>query len=170
VKIWTIYDRPFDHPEGYIARLLEVHEEGVVATENITGALVDIRDIFQRAGLRCISRDGDEPWIVESWVQPNDLPVLSKRPFIESSNRPRAVVETHFIAEDFIAENSATAAEAIGVMTHDEALLLVSDTIFAKVAALDELGTHDELVTTYVSKLRAAIQILVDRTDDRRQG
>ena len=50
-------------------------------------------------------------------------------------------------------------------MTHDEAVLLVREAILAKIAALDELGTHDILVTGYASNLRAAIQVLADKKD-----
>ena len=70
LTIWTIYDRPIDHPDGFIARRFEVGRGNTVATpEILTGKLEDIRQAFWRAGLMKRSRrDGDEPNIVESWV------------------------------------------------------------------------------------------------------
>jgi hypothetical protein len=34
MRMWKIYDydRPLDHPEGYTARLLEIHEDDVVSS------------------------------------------------------------------------------------------------------------------------------------------
>ena len=68
--IWTIYDRPKDHPEGFIARRFEVGGGDTVATaDTLTGKLEDIRQALWKAGLMKLSRQqGDEPQIVESWV------------------------------------------------------------------------------------------------------
>ena len=70
LTIWTIYDRPKGHPEGYIARRFEVGGGDLVATgDTMTGELEEMRAGFWRAGLMKLSRqDGDEPQIVESWV------------------------------------------------------------------------------------------------------
>jgi len=70
LPMWTIYERPLDHPEGYIARRFE-SGKGVhgPTMDTIEGELEAIRDIFQRAGLFKLPRDdGDEPQIVETWV------------------------------------------------------------------------------------------------------
>jgi len=69
--IWTIYDRPKDHPEGFIARRFEVGGGGktVATADTINGKLDDIRMALERAGLVNIRRqEGDEPQIVESWI------------------------------------------------------------------------------------------------------
>jgi hypothetical protein len=70
--VWTIYDKPTDHPDGYIARM---HEAGggnpnPIATHNVlTGELEAIRDTFVLAGLTPIGRQPDDPpKIVESWL------------------------------------------------------------------------------------------------------
>jgi hypothetical protein len=71
LTIWTIYDKPSDHPEGYIARRFEVSEGGrtLATRDTLTGKLDDIRQALWKAGLMKLSRkDGDEPQIVESWV------------------------------------------------------------------------------------------------------
>jgi hypothetical protein len=68
--IWTIYDRPADHPQGFIARRFDIRAEGPKATDlTIAAELEDLRAGFWKAGLMKLSRqDGDEPQIVESWV------------------------------------------------------------------------------------------------------
>jgi len=70
LAIWTIYDKPSDHPEGVIARLHEVAMGRVEATEHtLKGDLRAIREIFLAAGLTQLSRQaGDEPQIVENWI------------------------------------------------------------------------------------------------------
>ena len=66
LSLWTIYDRPRDHPEGFIARRFEF--EGLT-DDTLTGELEDIRKVLWQAGLCKLSRnDGDEPQIVETWV------------------------------------------------------------------------------------------------------
>jgi hypothetical protein len=70
LTIWTIYDRPKDHPHGFIARRFEVGRGTSTATDHtLAGDLDDIREILAQAGLTNIRRqDGDEPQIVESWI------------------------------------------------------------------------------------------------------
>jgi hypothetical protein len=71
LAIWTIYDRPKDHPEGFIARRFEVGGGGApVATEHaLTGELKTLRDAFESAGLFKMAREAaDETQIVESWL------------------------------------------------------------------------------------------------------
>ena len=70
LPIWTIYDRPLDHPDGFIARMHEVAEGKSRATNRRhTGELEELRSIFWQAGLVKLSRDEqDEPRIVESWL------------------------------------------------------------------------------------------------------
>jgi hypothetical protein len=68
--IWTIYDRPKDHPHGFIARRFEVGRGTSTPTAHtLAGDLDDIREILAQAGLTNIRRQaGDEPQIVESWI------------------------------------------------------------------------------------------------------
>jgi hypothetical protein len=70
LSIWTIYDRPRDHPEGFIARRFEVADGEPTATKDtICGKLEDIQQAFWKAGLVKLSRnDDDEPQIVENWL------------------------------------------------------------------------------------------------------
>ena len=68
--MWTIYDKPTDYPDGYIARMHESGAGRCEPTENVvTGKLDAIRDVFVMAGLTPIGRDrNDQPHIVESWL------------------------------------------------------------------------------------------------------
>jgi hypothetical protein len=68
--VWTIYDRPRDYPDGFIARRFEVGKDRLTATsDTLTGGLEHLRAIFGKAGLIKLARqDGDERPIVESWV------------------------------------------------------------------------------------------------------
>jgi hypothetical protein len=70
LSLWTIYERPLDHPDGFIARRFESSKHGDGPTEDtVIGDLEHIREIFARAGLFKIQRsDADEPQIVETWV------------------------------------------------------------------------------------------------------
>ena len=66
LPMWTVYEKPLDHPYGFIARRFE----SLTPTEDtLRGDLEEIRTTFLKAGLFKIPRsDGDEPQIVETWV------------------------------------------------------------------------------------------------------
>jgi hypothetical protein len=66
LPMWTIFDRPKDHPDGFIARRFE----SIMPTgDTLTGELEAIREIFINAGLFRLPRSADdEPQIVETWL------------------------------------------------------------------------------------------------------
>ena len=69
--IWTVYNRPKDHPHGFIARRFEVNALGPPSpmADTVTGDLDEIRLIVYRAGLTRLPRQhDDEPQVVESWI------------------------------------------------------------------------------------------------------
>ena len=70
LSIWTVYDRPSDHPRGFMARRHEVVAGKERSTmDTIKADLSQLRVIFLTAGLTCLARDeGDEPQIVECWL------------------------------------------------------------------------------------------------------
>jgi hypothetical protein len=73
VSMWTIYRRPRDYPEGYIARAHEAGKGGSVPTDmTIRGdsdSLQMLRTVFAEAGLTCLTRSPqDDPNIVEVWL------------------------------------------------------------------------------------------------------
>lgn len=70
LNIWTVFDRPKDFPESYVARRFEVTAAGSVPTDDIfQGELSSLRENFRRCGLTCLTRqEQDEPQIVECWL------------------------------------------------------------------------------------------------------
>jgi hypothetical protein len=71
LSIWTIYDRPTDYPNGYIARRHEVLASGPLATDDTVKAddLYTLRKHLLQAGLTRINRSpDDDAKIVESWL------------------------------------------------------------------------------------------------------
>lgn len=70
---WTIYNRPSDHPEKFVARcfaMIRGTPEPQPTDNFITSpTLKAIRMVLRMAGLACIPRtEGDEPQIVETWL------------------------------------------------------------------------------------------------------
>ena len=65
---WIVYDRPRDHPVGFIARRFEISGSIMPTEDTLTGELEHLREAFERAGFVKIPRsESDEPQIVESW-------------------------------------------------------------------------------------------------------
>lgn len=66
--MWTVYERPSDYPEGYVARLFKLDQPQDRAMYAPT--LTEIREKIDAAhpGLFCMPRQpGDESQIVEVW-------------------------------------------------------------------------------------------------------
>ena len=70
LPMWTVYEKPLDHPDGFIARRFESGKGGSRPTEDtLIGDLEAIRSTLLRAGLVKLDRNvADEPQIVEVWV------------------------------------------------------------------------------------------------------
>ena len=66
LPMWMIYDRPKDHPDGFIARRFE----SIMPTgDTLAGELEELRSTFEAAGLFRLPRsEDDEPQIVETWL------------------------------------------------------------------------------------------------------
>ena len=67
LRLWTVYERPVDYPDLYVARLFE----GESPTDQmlVCPDLEPIREELRQRGLTCLPRDDDdEPQIVESWI------------------------------------------------------------------------------------------------------
>ena len=70
--LWTVYDKPKDYPQGFIARMHEIRPgadprptDTTIKASNIDA----IRRILSDAGLIKLTRcEGDDKTIVESWV------------------------------------------------------------------------------------------------------
>lgn len=71
LSMWTVYDRPRDYPNSYVARRSEVTAQGRTLTSDlmVSGDLDLIRDVLQKRGLHRIPRyPNDVPCIVEVWL------------------------------------------------------------------------------------------------------
>jgi hypothetical protein len=70
VPLWTVYEKPLDHPDGFLARRFESGKGGSTPTQDtLIGDLEAIRLTLLRAGLVKLDRSpDDEPQIVETWV------------------------------------------------------------------------------------------------------
>ena len=70
LTMWTIYDKPADHPDGFIARRFDVARGRSGPTEYaLTGTLAGLRSLFLQAGLTVIPRhEKDDKPIVETWL------------------------------------------------------------------------------------------------------
>jgi hypothetical protein len=69
LQMWTVYEHPLDHPDGYVARLFNVGRDGAVATDEVImgDTLQAVRSQIPQ-GLFCMVRSpDDEPQIVETW-------------------------------------------------------------------------------------------------------
>lgn len=72
VSLWTVYDRPKDYPNSFVARRFLIDAYGAKPTESIiiSDNLRVLRNILAyEMHLTCLNREqGDDPNIVESWI------------------------------------------------------------------------------------------------------
>ncbi len=71
LQLWTIYNRPKDYPNHYVARLTLIGPAGPSHMPRllISTDLDAIRIQMMQLGLACINRHpDDEPHIVEVWL------------------------------------------------------------------------------------------------------
>jgi hypothetical protein len=66
LAIWTIYDKPRDYPNGFIARKFLLDQP---TDKTLTDSTLDGLRAKLPIGLYCLGREsGDHPNVVESWV------------------------------------------------------------------------------------------------------
>lgn len=69
LPMWTIYQRPSDYPDGYVARMFFTLPRAEPTAVAIFGPTRDAVRAALPAGLHRISRSpGDDPCIVETWL------------------------------------------------------------------------------------------------------
>jgi hypothetical protein len=70
LSMWTVYEKPTDHPTEFVVRRFDCTAQGPVATHDAyTGPLELIRESLLQAGLIRMERHpNDEPQIVETWL------------------------------------------------------------------------------------------------------
>jgi hypothetical protein len=70
LKIWTVYERPRDYPQDYVARLWLSGPAGPRATASAfrSATLKQLRQHLKTLGLTRLNRHaGDDPAILETW-------------------------------------------------------------------------------------------------------
>lgn len=71
LSLWTIYARPRDFPDGFVARRWDIVTGQAVDTQIVmcSDTLDWLRDQMLDMGLTLIGRsETDEPQIVETWI------------------------------------------------------------------------------------------------------
>ncbi|MGZ6144015.1 MAG: hypothetical protein ACXWLM_11805 [Myxococcales bacterium] len=70
MELWTVYDRPKDHPRHCAVRKILVEEEGLQPDDwHLFTSVQEARSALARRGLICVPRaEQDEPALVETWV------------------------------------------------------------------------------------------------------
>lgn len=69
--MWTVYEKPKDFPEHFIARRWEVRRSGPTPTPDVIvcDGIDELRWRLEILGLHRLPRHrGDEPQIVETWI------------------------------------------------------------------------------------------------------
>lgn len=72
LPIWTIYDKPDDYPDEFVARMHVVGEiTGACVSDGAVIRAKTLNEVREKLppGLHCLGRDQtDEPHIVETWI------------------------------------------------------------------------------------------------------
>lgn len=72
LAMWVLYDHPSDFPTLFVARRVEITEDGVQRAANdvlASDSLDGIRAAMVSRGLRCLTRSPhDDPVIIETWL------------------------------------------------------------------------------------------------------
>lgn len=71
LDIWTVYERPSDFPDMYVARRFEITAGKAEPTTEFIAAklLAPVRRAMQERGLYRLDRNpNDEPQVVECWL------------------------------------------------------------------------------------------------------
>jgi len=70
VELWTVYDRPADHPRHCAVRKVLVEDEGLLPADwQLFQTVYEARSALARRGLICVPRaEQDEPALIETWL------------------------------------------------------------------------------------------------------
>jgi hypothetical protein len=69
MPLFTIYDRPSDYPDGFIARMFLTGRIEIPTLITVLGSLEEIQEKLEEVGLTKMARaEHDDPKIVECWV------------------------------------------------------------------------------------------------------
>jgi hypothetical protein len=70
MELWTVYDRPPDHPKHCAVRKVLVEDDGLRPADwHLFESVVDARSVLARRGLIRVPRASeDDPALVETWL------------------------------------------------------------------------------------------------------
>ena len=69
LPIFTVYDRPRDYPDGFIARMFLTGKIEIPTLITVLGSLEEIRETMIEVGMTRIERyEKDDPKILECWL------------------------------------------------------------------------------------------------------
>lgn len=70
MELWTVYDRPSDHPRHCAVRKVLVRDDGLCPGDlHLFGDVLEARSALARRGLVRVPRGKeDEPSLVETWL------------------------------------------------------------------------------------------------------
>lgn len=70
VELWSVYDRPADHPRHCAVRKVLVEDDGLCPDDwHLFSSLQEARSALARRGLIRVPRgERDDPALVETWV------------------------------------------------------------------------------------------------------
>ena len=66
IEIWTVYDRPADYPNEYVARkfLNEKPTDEVITSTSLD----EVREALEDMGFVCLGVGDENPVIIETWM------------------------------------------------------------------------------------------------------
>lgn len=70
MELWSVYDRPKDHPRHCAVRKVLVEDDGLQPDDvQLFGSVIEARSALARRGLIRVPRaEQDEPALIETWV------------------------------------------------------------------------------------------------------
>ena len=70
MELWTVYDRPTDHPKHCAVRKVLVEDEGLLPDDwQLFASVQEARSALARSGLIRVPRAAqDDPALVETWL------------------------------------------------------------------------------------------------------
>ena len=70
MELWTVYDRPSDHPRHCAVRKILVEDDGLLPGEwELFQSIEQARMVLARRGLIRVPRsEADDPALVETWL------------------------------------------------------------------------------------------------------
>ena len=70
MELWTVYDRPSDHPRHCVVLKVVAQDDGLAPSDShLFGSVQEARSALARRGLIRVPRaEQDDPALVETWL------------------------------------------------------------------------------------------------------